>query len=134
MCPNSALILQPVQVFVSLAGRRRNSCIEAGCSCHLSKPISKKKPLGVIEDSRQMLGSANGREVESPQSIGIEMPTDLEEIVPGYLGAPGNISMVSLVDVPHIPFAISAESDRSIVGKEAPVVTGLILGLQLQSP
>jgi PAS domain S-box-containing protein len=53
----------------------------AGCTHHLSKPISKQKLLGAIEEYGQMAASANA------ESIRIDMPAGLEEIVPGYLAA-----------------------------------------------
>jgi PAS domain S-box-containing protein len=59
----------------------------AGCTHHLSKPISKHKLLAAIEEYGQTVASANGRQSALPQSIRIEMPAGLEEIVPGYLAA-----------------------------------------------
>jgi PAS domain S-box-containing protein len=54
----------------------------AGCNHHLSKPISKHKLLAAIEEYKPMTAY-----VDAPESIGIEMPPGLEEIVPGYLAA-----------------------------------------------
>jgi PAS domain S-box-containing protein len=59
----------------------------AGCTHHLSKPISKHKLLAAIEAYGQMAPSANAPQSALPQSIRIEMPAGLEEIVPGYLAA-----------------------------------------------
>jgi CheY-like chemotaxis protein len=60
---------------------------KAGCNSHLSKPISKHKLLSAIEEYGPLTGSAAAPETGSPQSIRIEMPSGLEEIVPGYLAA-----------------------------------------------
>jgi PAS domain S-box-containing protein len=59
----------------------------AGCNHHLSKPVSKHKLLSAIEEFGQTIASVDAPEAASPQSIGIEMPDGLEEIVPGYLAA-----------------------------------------------
>ena len=60
---------------------------KAGCNGHLSKPISKQKLLSAIEEYGPMTDSTAALEKGSVQTIGIEMPTGLEEIVPGYLAA-----------------------------------------------
>jgi CheY-like chemotaxis protein len=57
----------------------------AGCTHHLSKPISKHKLLGAIEEYGLMAASANESQGALAQPIRIEMPAGLEEIVPGYL-------------------------------------------------
>jgi PAS domain S-box-containing protein len=49
---------------------------EAGCTAHLSKPISKQKLLSVIEEYRR-----------KSEPIRIQMPAGLDGIVPGYLSA-----------------------------------------------
>jgi CheY-like chemotaxis protein len=59
----------------------------AGCDHHLSKPISKHQLLRAIEEYGRPIVSVDAPEPGSPQSIGIEMPPGLEEIVPGYLAA-----------------------------------------------
>jgi CheY-like chemotaxis protein len=59
----------------------------AGCNHHLSKPISKHKLISAIEEYGPMVASVNAKETGCPQLIGIEMPSGLEEIVPGYLAA-----------------------------------------------
>jgi HPt (histidine-containing phosphotransfer) domain-containing protein len=60
---------------------------DAGCNAHLSKPISKLELLGAIEKYRRQLKPAETVQSESLESILIEMPPGLEEIVPGYLAA-----------------------------------------------
>ena len=57
----------------------------AGCNHHLSKPISQHNLLSAIEEYGPLTGAGDAPETEYPQSIGIEMPPGLEEIVPGYL-------------------------------------------------
>jgi len=59
----------------------------AGCSNHLSKPISKHKLLSAIEAYGPIGTLADTPKTESSQPIRIEMPSGLEEIVPGYLAA-----------------------------------------------
>jgi PAS domain S-box-containing protein len=59
----------------------------AGCNLHLSKPISKHQLLGAIRNYERTIAPVDAPEAGSPQSIGIEMPPGLEEIVPGYLAA-----------------------------------------------
>jgi PAS domain S-box-containing protein len=52
----------------------------AGCSHHLSKPLSKHALLSAIAECGPIIG-----ETGLSQSIRIEMPIGLEEIVPGYI-------------------------------------------------
>jgi HPt (histidine-containing phosphotransfer) domain-containing protein len=59
----------------------------AGCTQHLSKPISRHKLLSTIEKYGPLIASRPEPAEEAPQLIGIEMPPGLEEIVPGYLAA-----------------------------------------------
>ena len=59
----------------------------AGCNHHLSKPISKHALLSAVEEYGRTTALVDAPEAGSPQSIGIEMPPGLEEIVPGYLAA-----------------------------------------------
>jgi CheY-like chemotaxis protein len=59
----------------------------AGCTLHLSKPISKYSLLGAIEEYGQTAVTAITPQSARSRSIRIEMPADLEEIVPGYLAA-----------------------------------------------
>jgi len=59
----------------------------AGCNLHLSKPISKHQLLRAVGKYERTMASVAAPEAGSPQSIGIEMPPGLEEIVPGYLAA-----------------------------------------------
>ena len=58
---------------------------DAGCSDHFSKPISKQKLLSAIEEYGRRQKAPAKPQVASPESIRIEMPSGLEEIVPGYL-------------------------------------------------
>jgi HPt (histidine-containing phosphotransfer) domain-containing protein len=60
---------------------------KAGCNSHLSKPISKHKLLSAIEQYGPMSNPAVAPRAGLSRSIRIEMPTGLEEIVPGYLAA-----------------------------------------------
>ncbi|MCU1234286.1 MAG: multi-sensor hybrid histidine kinase [Candidatus Solibacter sp.] len=55
---------------------------QAGCSAHLSKPISKLALLTAIEKHRRRLPPA---EVAESEPIDIVIPRGLEDIVPGYL-------------------------------------------------
>jgi PAS domain S-box-containing protein len=52
----------------------------AGCNQHLSKPLSKHKLLSAIAEYESVM-----LETDPSKSVRIEMPSGLEEIVPGYL-------------------------------------------------
>lgn len=53
--------------------------LDAGCSGHLTKPITKARLLEALQSS---IPAVNERH---PHPIGIEAPAGLEELVPGYL-------------------------------------------------
>jgi CheY-like chemotaxis protein/HPt (histidine-containing phosphotransfer) domain-containing protein len=80
---------------VGLSANARQQDIElsgnAGCNQHLSKPISRHKLLSTIAEYASMRAAADAPGTESPaesaQTIRIEAPPGLEEIVPGYLAA-----------------------------------------------
>jgi CheY-like chemotaxis protein len=59
----------------------------AGCTAHLSKPISKHKLLSVLEEYGTRMKPHEIVTAGQFQPIMIEMPVSLEEIVPGYLSA-----------------------------------------------
>jgi HPt (histidine-containing phosphotransfer) domain-containing protein len=59
----------------------------AGCNQHLSKPISKQKLLSYHRGIRADDSCWIALEAGLPQSIRIEVPPGLAEIVPGYLAA-----------------------------------------------
>jgi PAS domain S-box-containing protein len=76
-------------VGLSANGRKQDielSC-NAGCNQHLSKPVSKHKLLSTLAEYWPMMASADPAGAASPQSIRIEVPPGLEEIVPGYIAA-----------------------------------------------
>ncbi len=54
---------------------------EAGCTAHLSKPISKEKLVGAIEEH----GRRRPAPEEVPGPVRVVIPDDLEDLVPGYL-------------------------------------------------
>ena len=60
---------------------------EAGCSAHLSKPISKRELLSAIESHRSQPMPSQIPELRSPEPIRIEIPVGFEDIVPGYLAS-----------------------------------------------
>jgi CheY-like chemotaxis protein len=60
---------------------------KAGCNAHLSKPISKLELLGAIEKYRRQVKPVDTVQSGSRESIRIEMPPELEDIVPGYLAS-----------------------------------------------
>jgi CheY-like chemotaxis protein len=60
---------------------------DAGCTDHISKPISKHKLLSIIEEYRAPMKALEIPEKASLEPIAIEIPLDLEDIVPGYLVA-----------------------------------------------
>jgi PAS domain S-box-containing protein len=60
---------------------------DAGCNAHLSKPISKIELLSAIEKFRRQTKPAQTAQSDCPESIRIEMPVGLEDIVPGYLAS-----------------------------------------------
>jgi PAS domain S-box-containing protein len=76
---------------IALTANARRQDIElsanAGCNHHLSKPISKHNLLSAIEEYGQTTALGDAPGAESAESIGIEMPPGLEEIVPGYLAS-----------------------------------------------
>jgi HPt (histidine-containing phosphotransfer) domain-containing protein len=57
----------------------------AGCNAHLSKPISKHKLLSLIEEYGRHRRQLDMSKTAPLQPILIEMPPELEQIVPGYL-------------------------------------------------
>jgi CheY-like chemotaxis protein/HPt (histidine-containing phosphotransfer) domain-containing protein len=57
----------------------------AGCTQHLSKPISKHKLLSTIEGYGPMKNTRDDPPQDGSPQINIEVPPGLEEIVPGYL-------------------------------------------------
>ena len=57
----------------------------AGCTAHLSKPISKLELLSAIEKYARRLKPVAIVQLESPEVESIEIPPGLEDIVPGYL-------------------------------------------------
>jgi HPt (histidine-containing phosphotransfer) domain-containing protein len=59
----------------------------AGCSAHVSKPVSKAELLGVIEKYGPPLNSVEIEHAGASGPIAIEMPPGLEGIVPGYLAS-----------------------------------------------
>jgi CheY-like chemotaxis protein len=58
---------------------------DAGCNAHLPKPISKTKLLSAIEEYGRHMKPPEETAKGALQPIKIEMPPDLEHIVPGYL-------------------------------------------------
>jgi PAS domain S-box-containing protein len=92
---------------VALTANARTQDIEmsanAGCNAHLSKPVSKYKLLGVIEEYGARMKAP---EIQTPvplQPIMIEIPPGLEAIVPDYLAArrkelPGIIELLAVSD------------------------------------
>ncbi|HMF79361.1 MAG TPA: response regulator [Bryobacteraceae bacterium] len=68
---------------VALTANARREDIErsraAGCTAHLSKPISKQR---LVEAIRQY---GRPRDLNRAQAIRVEVHPDLEELVPGYL-------------------------------------------------
>jgi CheY-like chemotaxis protein len=60
---------------------------EAGCSQHLSKPISRQKLLTTIEGYSPVIASADAPGPEARPMIRIEMEPGMDEIVPGYLAS-----------------------------------------------
>jgi PAS domain S-box-containing protein len=56
-----------------------------GCDAHLSKPISKFELIRTIEKYRRQPTPLETAQSESLETIRIDMPSGLEEIVPGYL-------------------------------------------------
>jgi CheY-like chemotaxis protein len=80
----------PIPIIVLSA----NACLQdieksmdAGCNVHLTKPISKLTLIGAIEKHRRQPESAAASQSGSCEPISIEMPTDIEDLVPGYLAA-----------------------------------------------
>ena len=59
----------------------------AGCTDHLSKPISKQRLLSVIEEHRRRLKQTKQPQPRPMERAFIEVPLGLEEIVPPYLAA-----------------------------------------------
>ena len=57
----------------------------AGCNAHLSKPVSKLELLSAIEKYRRQVQPVEMARSESLDPIKIEIPSGLEDIVPGYL-------------------------------------------------
>jgi HPt (histidine-containing phosphotransfer) domain-containing protein len=57
----------------------------AGCTAHLSKPISKLELLSAIEKYARRLKPVAIVQLDSPEVESIEIPPGLEDIVPGYL-------------------------------------------------
>jgi HPt (histidine-containing phosphotransfer) domain-containing protein len=58
---------------------------KAGCNAHLCKPISKLELLSAIEKHRRQVKPVDTAQSGSRDAIRIEMPVELEDIVPGYL-------------------------------------------------
>lgn len=54
---------------------------EAGCSAHLSKPLSKQKLLDALEE----YGQPDSARTHGPEPIHITIPAGLEQLVPEYL-------------------------------------------------
>ncbi|HUE20300.1 MAG TPA: PAS domain S-box protein [Bryobacteraceae bacterium] len=76
---------------IGLSANARQEDVElsanAGCNQHLSKPISKHKLLTTLAEYGPMIPAVDPLEAGLPQSIRIEVPPGLAEIVPGYLAA-----------------------------------------------
>jgi len=56
---------------------------EAGCTAHLSKPISKQNLLKAIDDH----GRSRQRETPKSRPVTITIPEGLEDLIPDYLAA-----------------------------------------------
>lgn len=77
----------PIPIIALTANARPQdvkSSADAGCNKHLSKPITKHKLLSTIENYGPMIDAVDAP-VDLPDSILIEMPTGLEDILPRYL-------------------------------------------------
>ncbi len=76
---------------IAVAANARRQDVEmsrdAGCTDHISKPISKLKLLSIIEEYGAQTNPLEVPKKTSLEPIAIEIPTDLEDIVPGYLAA-----------------------------------------------
>ena len=76
--------LVPIPIIALTANARAEDAKmseEAGCTAHLSKPISKHRLICALEEHRQ----AFRPEKRSLEPITVVVPDDLEELVPGYL-------------------------------------------------
>ncbi len=57
-------------------------CIEAGCTAHIAKPVSKQKLLMMLEEFRPAPIPFN-----PPELLATEPPDEIKELVPAYLGS-----------------------------------------------
>jgi CheY-like chemotaxis protein/HPt (histidine-containing phosphotransfer) domain-containing protein len=76
----------PIIALTARAGLRDiEDTLAAGCNAHMSKPVSKLDLVGAIEKYRRRPNPAESEPRGSRNTIGLEMPSGLEDIVPAYL-------------------------------------------------
>jgi CheY-like chemotaxis protein/HPt (histidine-containing phosphotransfer) domain-containing protein len=81
----------------------------AGCNAHVSKPVSKLELLTAIEKHRRQLKPVEMEPSESLAPIGIETPSGLEDILPGYLASrrkelPEMVELLAASDFARLAF------------------------------
>lgn len=64
--------------------------MDAGCSCHLVKPVTKEALERVLQDMKSMsadteASSSGSDEASSGEPIKVVIDEDLEDLIPGYL-------------------------------------------------
>ena len=78
--------LTPIPIVALTANARPQDVAmsqEAGCTAHITKPISKQRLLSAIEE----FGRSHAAVAPRSDALRVEVPEGLEELVPGYLAA-----------------------------------------------